>query len=56
MALPSLDAVPMKYMIDSEDDKPVMVPFTIQLWLSTLIDTMNEALLEIDKRLTAGGL
>lgn len=55
MALPSLDNVPLAYITDVED-KPIEMPTVMQTWLSNLIDTMNEALLEIDKRLTAGGL
>lgn len=56
MALPSLDNVPTAYMQVGKDNKPLEVPDVFQAWLSNLIDTMNEALLEIDRRLTAGGL
>ena len=56
MALPSLDNVPLAYLKADKDTDYLMVPDVIQTWLSNLIDTMNEALIEIDSRLTAGGL
>lgn len=56
MALPSLDSVPVAYFSTEENKTKLEVPDVIQLWLTNLIDTMNEALLEIDARLTAGGL
>jgi hypothetical protein len=56
VALPSLDSVPLAYLAEGEKNKPLEMPTVVQTWLTNLIDTMNEALLEIDKRLTAGGL
>lgn len=56
MALPSLDNVPVAYFAEDDEKKTMMVPDVVQIWLTNLVDTLNEALLEIDKRLTAGGL
>jgi len=56
VALPSLDSVPVAYLASDPQNKPLIVPDVFQAWITQLIDTMNEALLDIDKRLTAGGL
>ncbi len=56
MALPSIDNVPTAYLTNTADNKPLEMPTILQSWLTNLVDTMNEALLQIDKRLTAGGL
>ena len=56
MALPSLDSVPMAFFKANDETTQLEMPNEVQLWLCNLIDTLNEALLQIDARLTAGGL
>lgn len=56
MALPNLDNFPVSYLTINIKNKPLEVPIVIQTWLTNLVDTMNEALLEIERRLIAGGL
>lgn len=54
--LPSLDSVPVAYFSTDKIKTTLDVPDVVQIWLTNLIDTLNEALIEIDNRLTAGGL
>ena len=57
MALPSLDNVPIAYIKVGENvNKPLEVPDVFLSWLTTVIGVLNEALQEIEARLTAGGL
>lgn len=56
MALPSIDSVPTAFIKADADQKPIEMPLVLQTWFTNLVDTLNEALLEIDARLTAGGL
>jgi hypothetical protein len=57
VALPSLDNVPIAYIKVGENvNKPLEVPDVFLSWLTTVIGVLNEALQEIEARLTAGGL
>jgi hypothetical protein len=56
VALPSIDSVPVAYIKTDEEDKPLVMPFFLSSWMTNLVDALNEALLQIDARLTAGGL
>jgi hypothetical protein len=54
VALPNLDNVPVESLKTGEDKTPVTIDFF--QWITQTIDTINEALIQIDNRLTAGGL
>ena len=54
--LPSLDSVPIAYLSTQKQINTLEVPDVVQIWLTNLVDTMNEALLDINARLIAGGL
>ena len=54
MVLPNIDSCPVDYIKTGEEK--IQMPIEIFQWLTIMVDTMNEALIQIDNRLTAGGL
>ena len=54
MVLPNIDVCPVSYI--EMDEEKIKMPFEVFNWLTIMVDTMNEALIQIDARLTAGGL